>query len=61
LTPTQVQILLHARKLSHSFNFAEAGAEFSAMKEALKRNHNANLHKLPAECVLKLFETTLLS
>jgi hypothetical protein len=59
LTATQVQILLHARKVSHSYTFAEAGAEFSAMKEALKRNRNANLHKLPTECVLKLFETTL--
>jgi hypothetical protein len=59
LTATQVQILLHARKVSHFYSFAEAGAEFSEMEEVLRRNRNANLHKLPTECVLKLFETIL--
>jgi hypothetical protein len=52
-TSTQVQILLHARNVGDSYSFAEARAEFTAMEEALRRNHNANLHKLPVECVFK--------
>jgi hypothetical protein len=41
------------RAMGHSYSFEEAEAEFSAMKAALSRNHNANLHKLPAQCVFK--------
>jgi hypothetical protein len=48
-----VQILLHARNVGDSDSFLEARAEFSAMEAALRRNRNANLHKLPVECVLK--------
>jgi hypothetical protein len=48
---------MHA--IGYSNTFAEAEAEFYAMEEALKRNRNANLHKLPVECVLKPFKTTL--
>jgi hypothetical protein len=58
-TATQVQILLHARNVGDSDSILEARAEFSAMEEALRRNRNANLHKLPVECVLKPFKTTL--
>jgi hypothetical protein len=46
---------MHAMDQSHSF--AETKAVFSAMEAALRRNRNINLHKLPAECVLKAFET----
>jgi hypothetical protein len=55
----QVQILLHARNVGDSDSILEARAEFSAMEEALRRNRNVNLHKLPVECVLKPFKTTL--
>jgi hypothetical protein len=54
-----VQILLHARNMGDSYSFLEAHAEFSAMEEALRRNRNVNLHKLPVKCVLKPFNTTL--
>jgi hypothetical protein len=58
-TATQVQILLHARNVGDSYCFLEARAEFSAIEKALRRNRNVNLHKLPVECVLKPFKTTL--
>jgi hypothetical protein len=58
-TATQVQILLYARNVGDSHSILEARAEFSAMEEALRRNRNVNLHKLPVECVLKPFNTTL--
>jgi hypothetical protein len=48
---------MHA--MDHSHSFAETEAVFSAMEAALRRNRNANLHKLPVECVLKAFETAL--
>jgi hypothetical protein len=56
---TQVHILLYARNMGDSDSILEARAEFSAMEKALRHNRNANLHKLPFECVLKPFKTTL--
>jgi hypothetical protein len=58
-TATEVQMLLHARNMGDSDSILEARAEFSAMEKALRRNRNANLHKLAFECVLKPFKTTL--
>jgi hypothetical protein len=52
-TATEVQMLLHARNMGDSDSILEARAEFSAMEKALRRNRNANLHKLAFECVLK--------
>jgi hypothetical protein len=37
--------------MDHSHSIAETEADFSAMEAALRRNRNANLHKLPVECV----------